>query len=256
MTLEWGYLCVNKTKTAAIVVGANGGIGYAAVQCFEKDEQIDHVFAISRSLHTGASLNDLNTTWLKSDSSEQSIADICRQIGSSIFSVRYIVVATGILHNSDNGIKPEKRIESLASEALHEVFNINTFLPLQWLKGFTVLLNKNNQTNIGVLSARVGSIEDNRLGGWYSYRASKAALNMLLKTLAVEYQRRFPKTKLTSFHPGTTKTALSRPFQAGVPEHKLFTVEFVAQRLHQLLQVSPPDGELSFQDWDHKKIPW
>jgi NAD(P)-dependent dehydrogenase (short-subunit alcohol dehydrogenase family) len=247
---------MNKTKSAAIVVGANGGIGYATVKCFEKDEQIDHVFAISRHINAEQNLNDANTSWLKSDSSEQSITRICAQIESSIFSVRYIVIATGILHNTDSGIKPEKRIASLTSETLHEVFNINTFLPLQWLKGFTELLNKKNQTNIAVLSARVGSIEDNRLGGWYSYRASKAALNMLLKSLAIEYQRRFPKTKLTSFHPGTTDTELSKPFQAGVPKHKLFTVEFVALRLHQLLQISVPDGELSFQDWDHKNIPW
>jgi NAD(P)-dependent dehydrogenase (short-subunit alcohol dehydrogenase family) len=247
---------MNKIKTAAIVVGANGGIGHAAVKCFEKDNQIDHVFAISRDINAERNANNENTSWLKSDSSELSIARICEQIKESPFSLRYIVIAIGILHNTDNDIQPEKRIASLSADTLHEVFNINTFLPLQWLKGFTELLDKKNPTNIAVLSARVGSIEDNRLGGWYSYRASKAALNMLLKTLAIEYQRRFPRAKLTSFHPGTTKTALSRPFQAGVPEHKLFTVEFVAQRLHQLLQDSAPDGALSFQDWDHKKIPW
>lgn len=247
---------MNKIKTAAVVVGANGGIGHATVKCFEKDEQVDHVFAISRHLNAEGGLNDSNTTWFKSDSSEQSIVRICEQIKSLQYSLRYIVIATGILHNLDSGIKPEKRISSLSSDTLHDVFNINTFLPLQWLKGFTELLNKNNLTNIAVLSARVGSIQDNRLGGWYSYRASKAALNMLLKTLAIEYQRRFPKAKLTSFHPGTTKTELSRPFQAGIAEHKLFNVAFVAERLHQLLQESKPDGQLSFQDWDHKKIPW
>jgi NAD(P)-dependent dehydrogenase (short-subunit alcohol dehydrogenase family) len=247
---------MKELKKAALVVGANGGIGYATVQCFQNDESIDHVFAISRDLISERDLKDANTSWLKSDSSEQSITQVCSHIASSQYVLRYIVIATGILHDKEKGIAPEKRIASLNRDIMHEVFSINTFLPLQWLKGLTALINKNSSTNIAVLSARVGSIQDNKLGGWYSYRASKAALNMLLQTLAIEYRRCLPKTKLTSFHPGTTDTVLSKPFQANIPANKLFTAEFVAVRLHQLLQTSTPDGELSFQDWEHKKIAW
>jgi NAD(P)-dependent dehydrogenase (short-subunit alcohol dehydrogenase family) len=247
---------MNIIKTAAIVVGANGGIGYACVKCLQQDSQVDHVFAITRHIDAEKNSSDESTSWIRSDSSEQSITKICEQVASTNFSLRYVVIATGILHDKSKGIQPEKRVSSLSTDTMHEVFHINTFLPLQWLKGFTMLLDKKHPTNIAVLSARVASIDDNHLGGWYSYRASKAALNMLLKSLAIEYKRRFPKTKVTSFHPGTTDTSLSKPFQAGVPEKKLFTAEFVAQSLHQLLQVSVPDGELSFQDWAHKKIPW
>jgi len=109
---------------------------------------------------------------------------------------------------------------------------------------------------VAVLSARVGSITDNQLGGWYSYRASKAALNMVLKSAAVEYRRRLPRVKLLAFHPGTTDTALSRPFQRGVAPEKLFSPEFVARRLAQLLDQLQPDGELSYLAWDGSSIEW
>ena len=107
----------------------------------------------------------------------------------------------------------------------------------------------------------MGSIGDNRLGGWYAYRSSKAALNMLLQNMAIEYARRVKNVKLIAFHPGTTDTALSKPFQATVPEGKLFTPEFVAERLLDIMNgtaVDPEmmDGQLAYLDWDNKQIPW
>jgi NAD(P)-dependent dehydrogenase (short-subunit alcohol dehydrogenase family) len=109
---------------------------------------------------------------------------------------------------------------------------------------------------VAVLSARVGSIGDNRLGGWYGYRASKAALNMFLQTAAVEYARRARRVKLLAFHPGTTDTALSAPFQKNVAAGKLFTPDFVAQRLLGLMDAAEPDGRLGFLDWAGKTVPW
>ena len=106
------------------------------------------------------------------------------------------------------------------------------------------------------LSARVGSINDNRMGGWYSYRASKAALNMLLKTAAIEYARRAKNVKLIAFHPGTTDTTLSKPFQKNIPEDKLFKPDFVARQLLMLVAKTPIDGTLSYLDWDHQSIDW
>jgi NAD(P)-dependent dehydrogenase (short-subunit alcohol dehydrogenase family) len=129
-------------------------------------------------------------------------------------------------------------------------------VPALWVSHLARVLRRSTGCSIAVLSARVGSIGDNRLGGWYSYRTAKAALNMFLKTAAVEYARRAPKVKLLAFHPGTTDTGLSRPFQKGVPEGKLFPPGFVAQRLLALLHEVTPDGELSFMDWDGKPIPW
>jgi NAD(P)-dependent dehydrogenase (short-subunit alcohol dehydrogenase family) len=102
----------------------------------------------------------------------------------------------------------------------------------------------------------VGSISDNRLGGWYSYRCSKAALNMFMKTAAIEFGRRFPRVKLVALHPGTTDTALSRPFQRRVAPEKLFTPEFVAGRLAAVLEEVKPDRELSFLAWDGSEVDW
>jgi NAD(P)-dependent dehydrogenase (short-subunit alcohol dehydrogenase family) len=129
-------------------------------------------------------------------------------------------------------------------------------VPSLWLAALSQSLTRGSSCKIAALSARVGSISDNRLGGWYSYRASKAALNMVMKSAAIEYSRRLPGVKIVAFHPGTTDTALSRPFQRGVPEGKLFAPDFVAQRLASLLDSIEVDGELSFLDWDGKKIEW
>jgi NAD(P)-dependent dehydrogenase (short-subunit alcohol dehydrogenase family) len=109
---------------------------------------------------------------------------------------------------------------------------------------------------VTVFSARVGSISDNHLGGWYSYRTSKAALNMLLKTVSIEFSRRAKNIKIISFHPGTTDTLLSKPFQKNVPEGKLFTCEFVANQLISIVSDTAIDGELSYVDWQGRNIDW
>lgn len=237
---------------AAIVVGANGGIGSAVLSRFLEDQDLDIVIAISRDIGDG---ND-KIWWFSSDYSETSIRKIISQLTQHDLLIRYIVIATGILHDEVKGITPEKRLASVDLNALEQIFSVNAFGPILWLKEFSSLLHKNRQTNIAVLSARVGSISDNKLGGWYSYRASKAALNMLLKSVSVEYRIRFPRVKLTAFHPGTTNTHLSKPFQKNISKDKLFEPEFVAEQLYTLLLDSPPDGELSFKDWQHKDIEW
>ena len=136
------------------------------------------------------------------------------------------------------------------------MFNVNSFIPILWLKALLPLIKSNDDCIVTVFSARVGSISDNRSGGWYSYRASKAALNMLLKTAAIEFARRAKNVKLIAFQPGTTDTALSKPFQASVKPENLFTPEFVAQRLVDIMNEQKVDGELSFIDWENKKIDW
>lgn len=125
-----------------------------------------------------------------------------------------------------------------------------------WIKALRPLLAGKQASHISVLSARVGSIGDNNLGGWYAYRASKSALNMLLKTAAIEYARRASNVKLIAFHPGTTDTALSKPFQKNVPQNKLFTPDFVAERLIGIMNSTPVDGELAYLDWDNQTIQW
>ena len=147
-------------------------------------------------------------------------------------------------------------LDAINGDVMRAVLDINLVVPALWVAALARPLRRASGTVIGVLSARVGSIGDNQLGGWYSYRSSKAALNMFLKSAAIEYARRAPGVKLVAFHPGTTDTELSRPFQANVPAGKLFTTEFVAERLLTLLDDLEPDGELSYLDWAGSDIPW
>ena len=131
----------------------------------------------------------------------------------------------------------------------------NTVTPMLWLKHLTTKIKSKNSCKIVIFTARVGSISDNKLGGWYSYRASKAAINMLIKSAAVELARRAKNIKLISFHPGTTDTPLSKPFQKNVPNGKLFTSEFVASQLLNIVENTEVDGQASFLDWQGKTIP-
>ncbi|MDP5053448.1 MAG: SDR family NAD(P)-dependent oxidoreductase, partial [Congregibacter sp.] len=144
----------------------------------------------------------------------------------------------------------------LTLAAMQEVYRVNCVLPLLWLSVLAPGLRKNPDCRIAVLSARVGSIGDNGLGGWYSYRSAKAALNMGLKSASIEFARRAKGVKLIAFHPGTVATELSAPFQRGVPEGKLFAPDFVAQRLDTLLNAHPADGQVSYLDWAGEPIPW
>jgi NAD(P)-dependent dehydrogenase (short-subunit alcohol dehydrogenase family) len=129
-------------------------------------------------------------------------------------------------------------------------------LPAMVLKAFMPLIRASNAPRIAVLSARVGSIEDNKLGGWYAYRASKAALNMLLRTASIELKRLNRQAKLIAYHPGTVDTPLSKPFQRNVPSDQLLTPEFAARRLHEVLLEAGVAGELSYLDWRGETIPW
>ena len=193
------------------------------------------------------------------DYTEASIIDTCETIKTlldemQLKTISRVCICNGILHNEN--VWPEKRIEELTSDSLIEVFSINSVTPLLWLKALITLVKSPSDCVITVFNARIGSIGDNRSGGWYSYRASKAALNMLLKTAAIEYARRAKNVKLISFHPGTTDTALSKPFQGSVKKENLFTPDFVAQHLVRIMNRQNVDGELSFIDWENKAIVW
>jgi NAD(P)-dependent dehydrogenase (short-subunit alcohol dehydrogenase family) len=152
-------------------------------------------------------------------------------------------------------LQPEKSLKQLTSENFIELMRVNALGPALVAKYFLPIMNRNKPAFFGAISARVGSIQDNRLGGWHSYRSSKAALNMLIKNIAIEYQRRFPKLTIAGLHPGTVDTALSKPFQGNVPDGKLFTPEFsAAQLLTVINQLKPEDSGKCFA-WDGKAIP-
>lgn len=242
-------------KSAVLVVGASGGIGEAVLRYYLAQPAIDVIYAYSRS-HCPTQLlcHGDRLQWANGDYSESSIGQCVESLSRYDGRLQRVVICNGVLHGEK--FSPEKSIDRVSEAAMMAVFRANVVVPSLWLAALPQALSRESGCKIAALSARVGSIGDNRLGGWYSYRASKAALNMVMKSAAIEYSRRLPGVKIMAFHPGTTDTALSRPFQRGVPEGKLFAPDFVAQRLALLLDSLDVDGELSFLDWDGKKIEW
>ena len=159
-----------------------------------------------------------------------------------------ILITTGILH--DDQVSPEKSLKALSSEALAHVYAINTIVPAMIIKHFQPRLARDKRSIIAALSARVGSIGDNRLGGWYAYRASKAALNMIIKNTAIETARRAPEAIVVGLHPGTVDSALSKPFQAHVPADQLFSAHESAQHLLRVLHQLRPKDSGACLGWD------
>jgi len=221
-----------------IVVGASGGIGAAFVERFVESPQIAHIHALSRTAITHTSPKVKNAS----------------EALNTLKPFDMILVATGLLQGE--GIAPEKSMRMLTVEGLAKSFEINTIGPALTAKYLTPLLRRDQKAVYAALSARVGSISDNRLGGWYAYRAAKAALNMIIKTLAIEINRRFPKQCIIGLHPGTVDTDLSKPFQGNVPEGKLFTPEFSAQSLLKVIDEIGFEDSGSLFDWAGERIPF
>ena len=241
--------------TAALVLGASGGLAQAIISELMADADIDTVIAVSRNAAPEYFSNGpASPVWIETEYSEPAMAAVVEQLQSFAGQITRVVICHGILHSDT--LWPEKRLEDISAESLQTVFQANTVVPVLWLKLLHRLLKSKQRCVVAALSARVGSIGDNHLGGWYAYRSSKAALNMMLRTLSIEYGRRVKNVKIISFHPGTTDTALSKPFQASVPSDKLFTPQFVAERLCGIMADAEIDGELSYLDWDNKAIPW
>jgi len=234
---------------SALVIGAGSSIAQALIDELLQGH-VNKVVGVSRQPIAGLD----KVEQLLCDYSEESITQVAASLRDSASSLRYVFVCNGILH--DHRHQPEKRLEDLDAEALTQLFQVNAVLPALWLKALLPLLHHSSGCVLTVFSARVGSIGDNRKGGWYSYRASKAALNMLVRTAAVEYARRAPAVKLLAYHPGTVDTALSRPFQRHVPTAQLLTPAAAAQKLMAVISSLTPDGEASFLDWSGKQVPW
>lgn len=233
------------------IIGASGGIGQAFVKCLAEDKKINKIYAFSRS-HLPFNIN--KAIWGSIDiTDETSIINAANSIKESVLNL--VIVATGILHENEH-LKPEKNIKQISASTLNQVFLINTIGPTLVAKHFLPLLDKKEKSLFAALSARVGSISDNSLGGWYSYRASKAALNMMIKNLSIEALRFNPNSIIVGLHPGTVDTALSKPFQKNVPKEKLFSPEFAAKKLINVID------ELSIQSsgklfaWDGSEIPF
>ena len=234
----------------ALVFGSSGGIGAAIVQALAKDPHCAKVFAAARqTIPAAEKVHPLRFSL----EDEASIAD-CVAEATRSGPLDLVIVATGLLH--DGAMKPEKSWRAIEAANFERVFRINTTGPALIAKHTLDALSRDSKSVFAVLSARVGSIEDNRLGGWHAYRASKAALNMLVKSFAIELTRRNPKAICASLHPGTVDTALSKPFQSGVTAQRLFSPDHSAARLLATIDGLTAGDSGKLIAWDGAQIPY
>jgi NAD(P)-dependent dehydrogenase (short-subunit alcohol dehydrogenase family) len=223
---------------AAVVIGASGGIGAAVTAQLRVSGRFEVVHALSRG--TGLDLED-----------EATIAAAAGRVADGPIPT-LIFVATGVLHD---GRTPERSYRSMTADHLLRDYRINAVGPALVARHFVPLFPRDRRAVFAALSARVGSIGDNRLGGWHAYRASKAALNMILRNLAVELARSHPQAVVAGLHPGTVQTDLSAPFQKGVPAGRLFTPDVSAARLLTVIDGLGPADSGGVFAWDGARIP-
>ncbi len=237
----------------SVVIGASGGIGGAFVEALAGDPAVARVFALSRSGRV--LIHDKVVPGTLDLEDEASIAEAAHRAGETAGGLQLVIVASGMLHEGQS-LQPEKTWRSLSAASLERSFAINTIGPTLVAKHFLPLLDRDRKSVFAALSARVGSISDNELGGWYGYRASKAALNMLIRTLSIELQRRRPESLCIGLHPGTVDTGLSKPFQSGVREGRLFTPDYAAERLLAVIDGLGLGESGKVFAWDGKVIPF
>ena len=237
-----------------IVIGAGSGIGGALVEKWQSAGDRP-LLAIARPSETLSSFDDLQGVSCEAtDYSDEQLARLTDSLLERRSNVERLVICNGVLQGE--GYRPERALRQLKGTEMRHVFEINTFLPMRVLSALMPVIKHSGSPKIAVLSARVGSISDNRLGGWYSYRGSKAALNMMLKCAALELRRVNPQAKIMAYHPGTVDTPLSKPFQASVSSEKLFSPARAAAALDQVLSGFEVKGELAYLDWQGQPIPW
>lgn len=235
--------------TNAVIIGGSGAIGQAFTRELVKREETISLSVISRKQpddqQPGVRYHTLD--YLDEASLEQAAIHTAEH-----GPLDKVIVCTGLLHG--DGISPEKSLANLSAEQLLRVYEINTVIPALMAKYFAPRLNKAQRSVFACLSARVGSISDNRMGGWYAYRASKAALNMILKNTAIEVRRTNKNAVVLGLHPGTVDSPLSKPFQANVPAGHLFQPGYAASHLLDVLDKATPDQTGQCLAYDGEEI--
>ncbi|WP_347331185.1 SDR family NAD(P)-dependent oxidoreductase [Marinimicrobium locisalis] len=235
-------------KPLAVVFGANSAIAQAMIAHVHTAY---HVLAVSR--HESMALPE-GVEPVQCDYSESALQALTQRIQQRDEPLTFVFCAVGVLHRE--GSMPEKKLAELNSEQLTHYFAINSILPALILKHLIPIMPRSEPTKAVVLSAKIAGISDNRLGGWYGYRASKAALNMLIKTASIELARSHRKLCLVALHPGTTATPLSQPFTRSLPEDKLFTPALTSERLWSVIEGLGPEDTGRFLHWDGSDLPW
>lgn len=234
-------------RMRVLIIGASGAIGGALVDRLAEHPRVAHVLACSRapSLHASAKV-EVRPIDILDEASIQSAL-------TGVPHIDLAIVATGLLHDS-SGMTPEKSWRALDKDTLLRSFATNAVGPALVAKHVLPLLPRQGKSVFAALSARVGSISDNRLGGWYGYRASKAALNQIIRTLAIELARQRRDAICVGLHPGTVDSNLSKPFQDNVGDGQLFTPGFAAERLLAVIDGLEPAATGQLLAWDGQLI--
>lgn len=241
----------------ALIQGASRGIGLEFVRQLAALPDIESITATCRrdspelrSLADGdrVHVEQVDVT------DEATIARAAGRVAERTEALHLLVNAAGLLHEGDQG--PERRLEDVTPEHLQRAFAVNAIGPLLVAKHFAPRFRHGEPAVLANLSARVGSIGDNRKGGWYAYRASKAAQNQFTRTMGIELRRMNPKIVVVALHPGTVDTELSRPFQRNVPPEKLFSVERAVRQLLRVIEGLQPEDHGGFFAWDGQPIAW
>jgi NAD(P)-dependent dehydrogenase (short-subunit alcohol dehydrogenase family) len=244
-----------------LVVGGNRGIGLALVRAQLKNRAVKQVVATCRDPSAAGGLNDLRDqhgdrlALLQLDVTDSaSLAGLSDSLARLDGGLDLAIHAAGMLH--DEALQPEKSVSQCSAANLLRLFEVNSIGPLMVAEAVLRVQPRKRVFTFAALSAMVGSIADNRLGGWYGYRASKTALNQFIKTLANECRVSHPRGAVVAIHPGTTDTDLSRPFQGNVPADKLYSPDQTALRILDVLGGIDQNQSGRFLNWDGRTIPW
>ena len=230
------------------VIGSSGAIGSAFVNHYINDLSVNSIFSFSRS-SIGIDNNKVKHFSIDIEN-ESSIQNAAKSVEEINFDE--VIIASGLLHTNEFG--PEKSIKDLKADNILKVLNVNTVGPAIIGKYFLPLLNKDNKSVMAFLSARVGSISENKLGGWYAYRASKSALNQVIKTFSIELKRTNPKAIIIGLQPGTVDSELSAPFKRSVSNNKLFTAEYSVSQLLEVIERADESSSGNLISWDGEII--
>ena len=258
-----------QTNKTYLIIGGTGGIGQAMLRQLasrqnddekKTNEQGTDSATLIATYHKRPPPDMPQVTWVKMDlTDEDSIKNAVETIKTKTTHIDWVINCIGLLH--DGNQQPEKSLRQLSPEFFVQNMQVNALASLLLAKHIRPLLQKATRTEdapaiFAVLSARVGSISDNQLGGWYSYRMSKAALNMGMKNVSIEWARSLPNTCVVVMQPGTVDTTLSEPFQGNVAEDKLFSPDYSAEQLLSVLATMRATDSGSFVDWAGEKIAW
>lgn len=244
------------TPKAALIVGAGQGIGLGFVRQLLQNDRVDRLYATYRNPESALlAIADSRLRCLPMDiTDEAQIATVIKDIQTEMAALHLVINCVGVLH--EGTMQPEKSLRQINADQLLHYFQVNSIGAVLLAKHVQPLLKHRDRTILATISAKVGSIGDNQLGGWYGYRASKAALNMFMRSTAIEYKRTCPRAIVVTLHPGTTDTQLSKPFQHNVPPEKLFGVDRTVMQLLTVIEQLQESDSGEFFSWDGSRLPW